>query len=229
MAVAPDNTFIQTVIRNTSGATRVFGYLPPHGKSLTNNQDYTFDGDLEIYLMSVSRKNKRKFDHFKSDITNGYIQMTKVSHRPEIAYYPVGATFVVAAGDLVYWDSGNSSARSAADFTWTTDLPTTQGNFANVFIGVAQQAHASGTAGTIAVDISPNSIYTISCTSQTNNPGDMYGPDKAAGNALLPQQIVKTATAADAIARAVGSNTSSLSVAVRIQSAYWGANAAAQQ
>ena len=158
MAVAPDSSFITTIIRNTCGFTRAFGYLPPHGKTLTNNQDYTFDGDLEVYLF---KRNKRVRDHFKSDIANGYIQMTKVPHRPEISYYPVGSAYTINAGDLVYWDTVNSSARAAADFTWTTNLLTTQQNFKAAFLGVAQQGHTAGTAGIIAVDISASSLYTI--------------------------------------------------------------------
>lgn len=39
-----------TKFKNTSGGTRYIGYLPAHGKTLTNNQIIYIEGDLRSIL-----------------------------------------------------------------------------------------------------------------------------------------------------------------------------------
>jgi hypothetical protein len=43
---------MKTIITNVCGKTRFFGFLPPHGRTLTANQAVTFDGDLRTVLAS---------------------------------------------------------------------------------------------------------------------------------------------------------------------------------
>jgi hypothetical protein len=40
----------QTTVQNVSGATKFFGFLPPHGLTLDNAETVTFDGDLRTIL-----------------------------------------------------------------------------------------------------------------------------------------------------------------------------------
>src|SRR5438128_14642 len=72
---------------------------------------------------------------------------------------------VIEAGDLVWLDTND--AKPAKDFTWTTDLATTQGNFAAVFLGVAHQSSAAGETADISVDLSPFSVYEFDVDSAT--------------------------------------------------------------
>ena len=48
----------------------------------------------------------------------------------------------IEAGDLVFLDTDD--VKPASDFPFTTDLVTTQGNFAAAFLGVAHQQSADG-------------------------------------------------------------------------------------
>jgi len=58
MAITSSNA-LKTTIRNTSGASAFFGFLPPHGKRLANNADYVFYGSPENFWSSPTRKRQR--------------------------------------------------------------------------------------------------------------------------------------------------------------------------
>ena len=120
---------------------------------------------------------------------------------------------VIEAGDLV-WLDGND-ARPASDFDWTTDLATTQGNFAAVFLGVAHQSSAAGETADISVDLSPLSVYEFEVTAGTFEVGGLLGP--AAGtNVLADQKLATVASGALAIARAAEYKAASSSM-LRVQ------------
>jgi len=50
MSYAPVTTGLYTTVENTSGATKVFGFLGTHGKRLEANETYTVPGDLVTKL-----------------------------------------------------------------------------------------------------------------------------------------------------------------------------------
>lgn len=58
--------------------------------------------------------------------------------------YGVASATVIEIGDLVYYDTSTDQVKPASDFTWNTDLATTQGGFADVVAGVAMESSASG-------------------------------------------------------------------------------------
>lgn len=62
-------TCIETKVRNMSGKTAFFGFLYPHGKTLTAGQEYTFFGSIESHLSKVTSKRKR--DSFKAALDSG--------------------------------------------------------------------------------------------------------------------------------------------------------------
>ena len=120
----------------------------------------------------------------------------------------VDTTSAIALGDLVAQVSGE--VISAADFTWTTDLATTQGNFTTAFLGLSGQTkladvakiYGNSVANQIRIDCS--GIYEGDYTGSALVIGDYVGPSSAA-NVLLPQSLVKVATASLAIGRVVES------------------------
>lgn len=65
---------LQTKVRNTSGKTLAFSYLPPHGKSLADGEEATFDGDL-LALLSSNPRFKRKLAAFKADLASGRLAL----------------------------------------------------------------------------------------------------------------------------------------------------------
>lgn len=146
-----------------------------------------------------------------------------------LVHVAVDSATEIAAGDALFLDTDD--AKPAADFTWDTDLATTQAAFVNKFLGIAQADHPanSGAVTNFPVDISPMSVYEMTCASQTHELGDTLGPDKASGNALISSALEK-AVAASSCFRAMRRDASANDkVYVRMQSAYWGANDAGKQ
>lgn|SRR3990167_9046833 len=112
---------------------------------------------------------------------------------------PVDSTTVIAVGDLVWYDTDD--AKPASDFTWDTNLATTQAAFAKKFLGVAVEAHTAAEGATkthISVDMSVDSIYSFACTSDTYMLGVPLGP--AEGSSTLSNTVLEDAVKASAIA-----------------------------
>ena len=120
----------------------------------------------------------------------------------------VATATAISTGDLVAQVSGE--VVSAADFTWTTDLATTQTNFATAFLGLSGQtkledvAKIYGNSEDNKIRIDCSGIYEGDYTGVALVIGDYVGPSSAASK-LLPQSLVKVASAALAIGRVVES------------------------
>lgn len=67
----PNTSCLETKVRNMTGKTATFGFLPPHGKTLTAGQEYTFFGDLTSLLQSSTSGRKRTA--FENSLKNGDI------------------------------------------------------------------------------------------------------------------------------------------------------------
>lgn len=119
----------------------------------------------------------------------------------------VDADTVIEAGDLVWLDTDD--AKPASAFTWTTNLATTQGNFAAKFLGVAHQPSRTGETTPISVDVSPDSVYEFDVAATTYELGALLGPDESS-SALMNKQL-ETCVAAAAIARSSEFTTASSS------------------
>ncbi|MFO1091822.1 MAG: hypothetical protein U0992_00715 [Planctomycetaceae bacterium] len=81
----------------------------------------------------------------------------------------------------------------------TTNLATTQGNFAAKFLG--SHPVAGGDTDPISVDVGPHSVYEFDCNSAAYELGALLGPDEASST-LMNQQMEAVGSAAAAIARA---------------------------
>ncbi|WP_437194145.1 hypothetical protein [Planctomicrobium sp. SH527] len=110
----------------------------------------------------------------------------------------VDSATVIEAGDLVWLDTDD--AKPASAFTWTTNLATTQGNFAAKFLGVAHQPSAAGETAPISIDVSPESVYEFDVASAAYELGAPLGPDE--GSSSLQSKQLETAVTTSAIARA---------------------------
>jgi len=75
---------LNTVIKNTSGGTRVFGFIPPHGVKLGNNETYSVPGDI-IAAMSAgdSILARRRIAAFRKALENGDITIVST---PAVAF-----------------------------------------------------------------------------------------------------------------------------------------------
>lgn len=214
-----------TLIVNPTSASKTYSYLPLHGRTLAAGATLTLNGNLYSTL-STNARYQRKYQGLLNDLQAAVIKVY-VNNRILVSVNAASGT-TVAIGDLVYLATG--SVLPAASFTWDTDLATTQAAFTNSFMGIATQAKTTtGAAKQILVDISPNSFYYLACTSEVHEVGDTLGPKKASGNALVNSTLVKS-VATSSVARCVQRDSSAAThVLVNFQSAYYGANAAAQQ
>jgi hypothetical protein len=121
------------------------------------------------------------------------------SGQVELHKLRVNSDTVLEAGDLVYLDTDD--VKPASDFPFTTDLATTRGNFAAVFLGVCHQPSADGETDPVSVDLSPLAVYEYDCDSATFEVGSLLAPD-GDSDSLDAQRLAKVSNAAHAIARA---------------------------
>lgn len=49
-------TTVTTLVKNTSGITKIFGFLPPHGRTLTADETAEFIGDIYSSIAANTRK-----------------------------------------------------------------------------------------------------------------------------------------------------------------------------
>jgi hypothetical protein len=45
-----DTSCLYSSVKNVSGTTKTFGFLPPHGRTLANNEEFTVFGDVRQNL-----------------------------------------------------------------------------------------------------------------------------------------------------------------------------------
>lgn len=62
-----ETSCLYTKVKNISGATRTFSYLPPHGRTLTNNQELSFIGGLTDGIL-MNRRPSRILASLEEDL-----------------------------------------------------------------------------------------------------------------------------------------------------------------
>ena len=74
--MAINTNCLLSTVKNTSGGTMIFGFLPPHGKTLTSGQEYTVDGNIvEAVIRGERVTSKRHLDALKAALAAGYIDI----------------------------------------------------------------------------------------------------------------------------------------------------------
>lgn len=63
--MAMDTTCVFSVVRNVSGQSKNFPFLPPHGKELADQEEYSIFGSV---LEAVTRSNDRDGNRFNNDL-----------------------------------------------------------------------------------------------------------------------------------------------------------------
>jgi hypothetical protein len=66
---------MRTLITNTSGASKFFGFIPPHGAQLDNGANVVVDGDLATVLAGGRNRYSRKTElhAMKTAVANGEV------------------------------------------------------------------------------------------------------------------------------------------------------------
>lgn len=87
--MATDIAVFTTTVKNTSGKTKRFSFLPPHGRMLANNETVTFVGDMISALYSPDKSTKRQIAALERALLNNEIE---ILHGPAPVLYDAGAT-----------------------------------------------------------------------------------------------------------------------------------------
>lgn len=144
-------------------------------------------------------------------LRSGQVSLRKFNVLPETR---------IDRGDMVFVleDSDGVNIYPASDFTWTSNLATTQGNFAAAFAGIAADSSAVGQSSPINVDISSTSVYEMDCATASYHLNDTLGPDEATSR--LRNQTLENAAAAASIARAAETRASTTKLRVTFAPAF---------
>jgi len=64
---------MRTLVTNTSGVSKFFGFIPPHGAQLANGANVVLDGDLATVLAGGRNRYSRKTEltSMKTAVANG--------------------------------------------------------------------------------------------------------------------------------------------------------------
>lgn len=135
---------------------------------------------------------------------------------------PVATATAITVGDIVGLSSGN--VVNAAATTWDTNTSTTQAAFALLFLGCSAQtktanvARVNGMSNDNIIRIDTAGDFEFDCATANFAVGDLVGPAKDTGNALMSNKVVAVATENLAIGRVVKAGTNITRVRVRILS-----------
>lgn len=111
MSIVYDHSCLVTVVRNGSGATRRFSYLPPHGQELAADEELSVVGSL-VEAVRSGHGGARAVEDLLRDLDAGNLEI--ISTPAPIAY---DAT--AAASKVIGIDSGSLYL---TDPCWLTSL-----------------------------------------------------------------------------------------------------------
>lgn len=85
-----DTSCLYSTVKNISGGTMVFGFLPPHGRELANNEEFTVFGDIRGMLGGNAGAepavHRRSQIAFEAAIEAGYLEVLST---PASIYFDV--------------------------------------------------------------------------------------------------------------------------------------------
>lgn len=222
-------SYVQTAVKNISGSTMFFSFLPKHGYKMTPAEVKIYPGDIERG-MNDAFWTLRKSKAMQAAENSGLLRRTVNEHH--VGYANVLSAIAISTGDLLWYNSGTDAVEPASLFTWAGNLAATQAAFKALFVGVAENNHLAGSGNALMpVQLAPSVEYEYTLiTPAANVFGATYAPAQNGVATSLQNQMLAPAAAVDSVARCLRDNAvvGSL-VLVNFQSAYWGANAAAQQ
>jgi hypothetical protein len=108
-----DSSALYSTLKNTSGQRKKFGFLPPHGRELAANEEYTVYGDVRQSVIRFERTEaRRNIIAFEQAIARGDIA---VVHTPA----PVFQDATTGVTKMVRLNNG---ALGVIDPVWTESL-----------------------------------------------------------------------------------------------------------
>lgn len=114
--MALDTTCLLSTVKNTSGSTKFFAVLPPHGRTLTSGEEITVFGNILEAIFRGDRTNSPRFSNaLRNALDNGDLDI--VSTPSPILYDETNdaSKRLVLDGGAIYavdscWSGSSSSA-----------------------------------------------------------------------------------------------------------------------
>jgi hypothetical protein len=127
-------------------------------------------------------------------------------------YYAVDSATVIEIGDMLWLDTDD--VKPASDYTWDTNIATTQRAFAKVFVGVAADRSASGDTDLLQVNMA--GVHEFACASAAHELEDYVAPANSGSSTLVNQTVVKVTDPTLAIAK-VAQREASATTTVKVE------------
>lgn len=114
-AATRDLSCLYSTVKNTSGGRKTFGFLPPHGRSLNANEEFTIFGHIQESLIRFERTGaRRSIISFEQALERGDLD---IIHTPN----PILLDTVTGVTKMLKMTSGTLGV---ADPCWKTHLST---------------------------------------------------------------------------------------------------------
>lgn len=102
--MAVDVSCLYSVVKNVSGRTQKFPFLPPHGRELAANAQVSIPGDIrqEVMTRTPGRSNKRRFDALTRALGNNATNdrtLQIISTPAAVVYDETDAVSVILTAD----------------------------------------------------------------------------------------------------------------------------------
>jgi len=111
-----DTSCLYSTVKNTSGVRMTFGFLPPHGRTLNNNEEFTVIGDIRQSLGGnqggESSVKRRAYVAFEAAVESGKLTILNT---------PAGILQDTVTDDNKMLQLANGTL-SAVDPCWTVSI-----------------------------------------------------------------------------------------------------------
>lgn len=117
-------------------------------------------------------------------------EMRHRKEEPKQKMFAVDSAQVIEIGDFTWLNTDD--VRAASDYTWDSDLATTQRSFVKLCAGVSGDQSESGDTDEVAIET--GGIVEMDCAAAQFEISDLVGLAKALGNNLEDQKVVAVAS-----------------------------------
>lgn len=113
MPLSNNTSCLYSTLKNTSGGTKKFGFLPPHGRELAVNEEVVVFGDIREAVGRGDRAtDQRHRAALERSLDNGDIEITKTPN-------PIMRDTATGLAKMIVTTSGSLAL---ADVCWNTSL-----------------------------------------------------------------------------------------------------------
>ncbi|MGH7143401.1 MAG: hypothetical protein ACREJ2_04620 [Planctomycetota bacterium] len=140
----------------------------------------------------------------------------QITSNTQLMFGAVDSATALEKGDLVMLDTDD--IKPASSEPWVTDEATTRTNYVAHHIGVAATRHAANSGDATGFPVNTDGTFSFDAVADSYEIGDLVGPAKDSGNALLATVLKKVTSAGEAVGYVIDkSGASATSIKVRVK------------